>query len=782
MTQQATITQLTAPTAPKNDAAFISSTTAPQSLIFRPGDTFPNNGPVRQNVFTSPNASGTDGLLLMQEILLGLGLFPAIPLPSSLVEFDFSLVGNNYTLTSSIQFGANCSIRAIDGTRPTLTGAAGFNISATVGGSIRLIDGVNLATVAGCDLISSGITQLTIRNATLSGSAGAIYVATGADTLFFENVTMTAAFGIITTGGSVLTLNLSKNSSVAAGTVNKGIGSTLNLFIQDPSVSVDPSVLAIADSVTYGFNVLGSIVFQPSGTTVAPNYFHGEGDVQAAAQTQMGPTPIYFDFSAAGDGYNAGGDLNFGSEATWIGSPDQTTAVYPTLNTAFQTTTPIEIRDLFVVLSGAAITFTTTPGNLTLSGETDIQCSPGTILYNLDTGSFASLFMKDQATLGDGTNPCITVGPTAGDDLDLVLEGNASLLAGAITASGAGTVHVSVASPGVTIDPSYFTNAAFIISYAFTPPATVTFSPGGGNAGTTFVNFAQLCGHIKAVGSLVESWQIQCDGTFVGEAITIPAGTYPLDLQIEFVGQVSDGTTSLYPTLTFAPDVIFNPPPNALRFSYFVSVSIGNTAFPVCFIGGGGADSFLLELLEVGVLECTGPEPLLALTGGSFGCINLRGVSDLGGTGAIISVDTTSSLAVTLEDQAMLEDPAVSLTGGATLTIRMGAGTTIGDGYFTLANTTYTLPVGAAATGTFGATPNAVVVGVLGNTFITIDGGSAQLWIKRTNPTPTTGWVSVDDAFSIAYTPTTLADWSGVPPTSVGDALDRIAARISPIP
>lgn len=38
------------------------------------------------------------------------------------------------------------------------------------------------------------------------------------------------------------------------------------------------------------------------------------------------------------------------------------------------------------------------------------------------------------------------------------------------------------------------------------------------------------------------------------------------------------------------------------------------------------------------------------------------------------------------------------------------------------------------------------------------------------------------DAFKMVYTPTTLANWSGVSPTSIGDALDRIASHVGPIP
>lgn len=42
--------------------------------------------------------------------------------------------------------------------------------------------------------------------------------------------------------------------------------------------------------------------------------------------------------------------------------------------------------------------------------------------------------------------------------------------------------------------------------------------------------------------------------------------------------------------------------------------------------------------------------------------------------------------------------------------------------------------------------------------------------------------VLANDSFGLAYTPAVLADWSGVAPASVKEALDRIAAKITPIP
>ncbi|MCR2804346.1 exosporium leader peptide [Paenibacillus soyae] len=42
--------------------------------------------------------------------------------------------------------------------------------------------------------------------------------------------------------------------------------------------------------------------------------------------------------------------------------------------------------------------------------------------------------------------------------------------------------------------------------------------------------------------------------------------------------------------------------------------------------------------------------------------------------------------------------------------------------------------------------------------------------------------VRVDDAFGLAYTPANPADWAAPPPSTVQEALDRIAAQIGPVP
>lgn len=54
---------------------------------------------------------------------------------------------------------------------------------------------------------------------------------------------------------------------------------------------------------------------------------------------------------------------------------------------------------------------------------------------------------------------------------------------------------------------------------------------------------------------------------------------------------------------------------------------------------------------------------------------------------------------------------------------------------------------------------------------VSFSGGASQSQITREN-----------DAFGAAYVCSNLSDWSGVQPSSIADALDRIAAKIQPIP
>jgi hypothetical protein len=123
--QQPNITALSVPAGPRNDAAFVSATTAPPTFVFRPGATFPNNGPVKGNVYTTGNSSGTDGLVLLLAVLAGSGLSPASPLPSCVVEIDLSLVGDIYDVViASFALPQNTTLRGLtnpaNGATPTI--------------------------------------------------------------------------------------------------------------------------------------------------------------------------------------------------------------------------------------------------------------------------------------------------------------------------------------------------------------------------------------------------------------------------------------------------------------------------------------------------------------------------------------------------------------------------------------------------------------------------------------------------------------------------------------
>ena len=60
----------------------------------------------------------------------------------------------------------------------------------------------------------------------------------------------------------------------------------------------------------------------------------------------------------------------------------------------------------------------------------------------------------------------------------------------------------------------------------------------------------------------------------------------------------------------------------------------------------------------------------------------------------------------------------------------------------------------------------------------TADGIPATVNLTSGAPAP----VLDTQARAIGYVPSNLANWSGVAPTSVANALDRIAAKITPIP
>lgn len=163
MSQQTQVTKISVPIAPNGDGYYISATTAPKSLVFKPGAVFPNGGPVRQNVYN------TAGFPLLQGVLRGAGLFPAVPLPSSLVEVDDSANGDIWNCTADVDFGQNCTLSGI--TNQTTGAQSSFVTSDhTVDGLIGLNNIV--FEVAGVQTTTVMPSQFDMRNAVLRSLDG----------------------------------------------------------------------------------------------------------------------------------------------------------------------------------------------------------------------------------------------------------------------------------------------------------------------------------------------------------------------------------------------------------------------------------------------------------------------------------------------------------------------------------------------------------------------------------------------------------------------------------
>jgi hypothetical protein len=81
-----------------------------------------------------------------------------------------------------------------------------------------------------------------------------------------------------------------------------------------------------------------------------------------------------------------------------------------------------------------------------------------------------------------------------------------------------------------------------------------------------------------------------------------------------------------------------------------------------------------------------------------------------------------------------------------------------------------------------GFTTDNTVTGVAGTT--AIFQFDASLGNFPTNPgfTGTTQKFVLDDALFMSYTPAVLANWNGLAPTSTANALDRLAAKVGPVP
>ena len=245
MSGQPNVTGLPSPAGALNDAAFLGSSTAAPTLVFKPGVTFSNNGPIRQNTYTSPNSTGIDGLVLLQNTLLGKAFFPNLPLPSSIVELDFSANSDIFSLTANLNFGKNCTLKGLinqtNGVVPSLRTST-FTVVPPL--EIKNVQLQGQAT-------SGQVFTATPESITFSGQTAVstpngfpLYaMSSGTSTITLRD---TATLGdganpVVDVTGGTLTVNLFDGATISAIALAPTAPGTIVLNVYSSAVSIDPS-------------------------------------------------------------------------------------------------------------------------------------------------------------------------------------------------------------------------------------------------------------------------------------------------------------------------------------------------------------------------------------------------------------------------------------------------------------------------------------------------------------------------------------------------------------
>lgn len=174
-----------------------------------------------------------------------------------------------------------------------------------------------------------------------------------------------------------------------------------------------------------------------------------------------------------------------------------------------------------------------------------------------------------------------------------------------------------------------------------------------------------------------------------------------------------------YPTLVLQ-DAVFSPPPNELAVTNFTAFGANSLAAPVITVNGGAFQIFASKVAGLG--SSGGTQPLVSIGNGTAMTGTLANETTLVGKAIVTAAGT--ALALILNESSI---PAGTITAAGALQIT--------------ADSTSTVDASYAASTTDSA--NSAVV---------------------------------------SYTPAVVANWNGTAPTSVANALDRIAAKIGPIP
>lgn len=250
--------------------------------------------------------------------------------------------------------------------------------------------------------------------------------------------------------------------------------------------------------------------------------------------------------------------------------------------------------------------------------------------------------------------------------------------------------------------------------------STFVFRPGGQAGGNVYTDWGSM---IAAAVATPGPKSLQIDGSLA--PAVVPAGTWNLDnctlLASVPVGQIGTQAGSL--TFANGAQLAFN----FLRVGAFITL-ISNSQSPVISMAGS-----LMILQDGATLKClAGAAPFISATGGTFSILVMTDYSNL----------------------------VVSPSPGPVITVGVGS--------------TLILDTSAAANGI----PAHGIAGA-GTCLLQLSSDSA-FFAPQDVATLTTTLIS--KASQMSYTPASNANWNNSAPATVAAALDRIAAKITPIP
>ena len=209
----------------------------------------------------------------------------------------------------------------------------------------------------------------------------------------------------------------------------------------------------------------------------------------------------------------------------------------------------------------------------------------------------------------------------------------------------------------------------------------VTYQPGGTTAGTVFADFSALTAYIESVGTPVDRWTIQIDGSFTGGSPTIPSGTYVLPSSVSFIGLANstDGISypGSYPTLS-GDSVFFVPPPLEVYWTNLPFVSFDNSPIvPLITVSTN-------QEIYVKITNCMflGFSPDFAAVNGGTIKLEMYGLAAGFVAGSwILSVDGTSAASLGLFDHSAINSGTATVDPGGTLNIRFVDSAVIDSAY-----------------------------------------------------------------------------------------------------